>query len=108
MASVVRIRILPHGAEVLGSGASRLVDLIDDREGVGLPLSCRGGNCAVCRVHVTRGTDLLEPASPRELETLHFARAAADERLGCQLCLRSDARGEVELVLSSTSASAGS
>jgi ferredoxin len=108
MATVVHIRIFPHGAEFAGTGPARLVDLVDDREGAGLPLSCRGGNCGICRVHVLRGAELLEPATARERETLHFARADGDERLGCQLSLRVDARGELELLLSSSAGSAGS
>jgi ferredoxin len=108
MAGVVRIRIFPHGAELLGVPPARLIDLIDDREGVGFPLSCRGGNCGVCRVHVLRGADLLEPASRRERETLRSAHAADDERLGCQLNLAPDACGELELALSSSGAAAGS
>jgi ferredoxin len=106
MASVVRIRIFPHGTELDCVGPARLVDLIDDREGVGLPLSCRGGTCATCRVRVQRGAELLEPASARERETLHSAGAAADERLGCQLSVCANASGE--LVLSSIGAAAGS
>jgi ferredoxin len=108
MACVVRIRIFPHGAELVGVGPARLLDLIDDREGVGLPVSCRGGNCGICRVRVLRGAELLEQASRRERETLHFAQARAEERLGCQLSLCVDASGLLELELSSTDASAES
>jgi ferredoxin len=106
MASVVRIRIIPHGIELNCLGPARLIDLIDDLAAGGLPLSCRGGTCATCRVRVERGAELLEPASARERETLHSAGAASDERLGCQLSVCADASGELQL--SSTGAAAGS
>jgi ferredoxin len=105
---MVRIRVLPYLAELTVEGPARLVDVLDEHGGGGLPLSCRGATCATCRVRVQRGQELLEPAASRELETLHAVGAAADERLGCQIGLRADAHGELELALSSTSASAGS
>jgi ferredoxin len=108
MAAMVRIRVLPHGTEWTAQGPARLLDLLDDRGGAGLPVSCRGANCGICRVRVKRGGDLLEPAAPRELEVLASAGAGGDERLGCQIFLRDQAEGELELSLSSSSASAGS
>lgn len=109
MACVVRIRILPHGAELSGQGPVRLLDLADEHErAAGLSFSCRGANCGVCRVRVVHGAELLELASTRERDTLRFAHAADDERLGCQLSVRADADGVIELELSSTAASAGS
>lgn len=86
----------------------RLVDLIDDRQGVGLPLACRGATCGICRVHVLQGAELLEPPSRRERERLHYGGSAADERYGCQLSVRADAEGEVTLSVSSSDAPAGS
>jgi ferredoxin len=105
---MVRIRVLPYFAEFTVEGPARLVDVLDDHGGRGLPLSCRGATCAICRVQVRRGQELLEPAAARELETLRGAGAAADERLACQIDLRPDVHGELELALSSTSASVGS
>lgn len=105
---MVRIRILPYLVELAVEGPARLVDVLDEQGGVGPPLSCRGATCAICRVQVRRGEELLEPASARELETLHGAGAAPDERLACQIGLRPDVHGQLELALSSTSASAGS
>lgn len=105
---MVRIRILPHLAELTAEGPVRLLDVLDDRGGVGLPLSCRGANCAICRVRVLRGRELLEPPVAREQDTLRANGAGADERLACQICLVSAAHGELELALSSSSASAGS
>lgn len=97
---MVRIRIQPHGQLFDAQGSERLVDVIDDLAGVGLPLACRGGRCGVCRVHVRTGADCFEPAAFREREALRFAYAEPDERMGCQLVLRADADGEVELELS--------
>jgi ferredoxin len=108
MAAMVRIRILPHETEWTAEGPERLLDLLDDGGGGQLPVSCRGANCGVCRVRVLRGADLLEPALPRERETLAAAGARADERLACQLLVSSGAEGELELLLSSSSSSAGS
>jgi ferredoxin len=108
MAAMVRIRIFPHDdAEWTAEGPARLLDLLDDRGG-GLPVSCRGANCGVCRVRVRRGADLLAPAERRERETLDLLHAASDERLGCQVQLRDQADGELVLMLSSSSESAGS
>ena len=105
---MVRIRILPYLAELTAEGPARLVDVLDDQEGVGLPFACRGATCAICRVRVLRGQELLEPAQRREQETLQAAGAAADERLACQIGLLPAAQGELELAVSSSSASAGS
>lgn len=77
----------------------RLVDAIDDVRGIGLPLSCRGGRCGVCRVRVLSGAAAFEPASAREQESLRFAWALPDERHGCQLVVKED-EGEAELLLS--------
>ncbi len=105
---MVRIRILPYLGELTAEGPVRLIDVLDDQGNVGLPLSCRGANCAICRVRVLRGQELLEPAAAREQETLRAAGAGADERLACQIGLLPAAHGELELALSSSSASAGS
>lgn len=82
----------------------RLVDVIDDLRGVGLPLSCRGGRCGVCKVRVLSGAESFEPASPREQESLRFSLAAPDERFGCQLTVVAGAEGEAELLLSGAEA----
>jgi ferredoxin len=74
----------------------RLLDLLDDQPGHGLPLACRGANCAVCRVRVLEGAPLLAPPLAAERALLVQHSAGADERLACQLTA-SDGRGDVRL-----------
>lgn len=96
---MLRIRIQPSGALLYSEGRARLIDLIDDTEGTGMPLSCRGARCGICRVRVARGGTSLADAAPDECETLAALGASADERLACQIWLRDAATGEVVLEL---------
>jgi ferredoxin len=100
VAEVVRILIQPRGVllETTEAGA-RLLDLLDEQSVAGVPLSCRGARCGVCRVRVERGLECFEPPGLPERETLTALGAGAAERLGCQLRLAAGVRGEAELAL---------
>jgi ferredoxin len=51
-----------------------------------VPFSCRGATCGSCRVDVIEGTDVLEPPSANEQETLAvFGDDPTRRRLACQL-----------------------
>ncbi len=53
---------------------------------VPVPFSCRGATCGSCRVDVLEGTEVLEPASAGEQETLSlFGDDPVKRRLACQL-----------------------
>lgn len=67
------------------SSGDRLVDLLDAQAGHGLPLACRGANCAICRVRVRSGDAALQRPAAAELRCLADAGAGPDERLACQL-----------------------
>jgi ferredoxin len=70
---------------LVANSGDRLVDLLDDHAGHGLPLACRGANCAICRVRVHGGEDALLQPDASELRCLAEAGALAGERLACQL-----------------------
>jgi ferredoxin len=98
---MIRIRLQPLALELASRGDERLLDLVDDAVGAralaGVPLSCRGARCGVCRVRVLRGMGSLAAASRDECDTLRLIGAGADERLACQICICAGASEEVEL-----------
>lgn len=75
----------PSRAKIIAivTGPERLLDVCDEAS-VPVPFSCRDGNCATCRVEVTAGIDLLEPAGAGEREVLERLSAPANQRLACQ------------------------
>jgi ferredoxin len=91
---------------IAGNGPSRvavddlpslLVDLADDHRGLFPWLACRGARCGACRVALTGALDAVEPPSPEEAATLAWLGARQGVRLGCQLCFRAAAKGELTL-----------
>jgi ferredoxin len=100
---MIRIRLQPLALELASRGDERLLDLVDDavaaRTLAGVPLSCRGARCGVCRVRVLRGVGSLAAAGGHECDTLRLLGADADERLACQICIRAGASEDVELAL---------
>jgi len=81
------------GQELRAECGARLLDLLDDAPGHRLRVNCRSGNCGTCRVRVIAGSGQLEqPAAAERAQLLHCG-AAADERLGCQLCVSPHAGG---------------
>lgn len=97
------VRWQPDGATFEAEPGERLLDAIDDHPQVWLPTACRSANCGTCRVRVVRGEAGVIPADPWEADVLAQHGAAADERLGCQLCFTgdtaSDAESEAELII---------
>lgn len=71
--------------QLTATSGDRLVDLLDAQAAHGLPLACRGANCAICRVRVVSGEAALLPADADELRCLADAGAGPNERLACQL-----------------------
>jgi len=108
---MIRIRLQPLGLELVSGGGERLVDLVDDVPEAsaltGIPLSCRGARCGACRAHVLSGSSSLAAASGDESDTLRRLGGDADERLACQICLRPDAREDVELAFTALTAPSG-
>jgi ferredoxin len=93
------VTILPLRARVeLGPG-QRLLDVLDDLERPMFRTACRAGNCGACRIEVLQGAHALQAPSSREHTTLMQLRAAANERLGCQLTLAVESDEEIMLSL---------
>ncbi|HEX6243945.1 MAG TPA: 2Fe-2S iron-sulfur cluster-binding protein, partial [Polyangiales bacterium] len=91
---MLHIRLEPLGIELTSASDSRLIDLLDDVDDTklvaGVPLSCRGARCGVCRVRVVRGESAIIAPRADERDTLRILGADPDERLACQLELRAD------------------
>lgn len=66
------------------------IDALEGRPEIWLPTACRSANCGTCKVRVVDGASELIPADPWEQDVLAQHQAAADERLGCQLCFTND------------------
>lgn len=98
---MLHIRLEPLGIELRCATDTRLIDLLDDIEDTkvvsGVPLSCRGARCGVCRVSVVRGQSAIIAPRSDERESLRLLGATAEERLACQLDLRADAETSVVL-----------
>jgi ferredoxin len=73
------------GREYAAVNGERLLDVLDDSGGHGLPLACRGGNCGTCRVRVLEGESALAPPTAAEQSLLDLCAAQRNERLGCQI-----------------------
>lgn len=86
----LRLRVYP---------GQRLLDVLDDAERPIFRTACRAGNCGACRLHVVQGAAELRAPTAREHGTLMQLRAAADERLGCQLVLAGDPPEDIILSL---------
>jgi ferredoxin len=69
-------------------GGGPLVDLCDSA-GAPVALSCRSASCAVCRVEVLAGRELLEPPRDDEAALLQLFDAPPSQRLACQAVVRS-------------------
>ena len=83
-----------NGREFPAHPGDRFLDLLDDVEAHGLPIACRGGNCGTCRVRVIEGCQDLQQPLAAEQSVLRACNAASDERLGCQICIRTDPVGD--------------
>jgi ferredoxin len=74
-----------YGGVFKADSGERLLDVLDDLEGHGLPIACRGGNCGTCRVRVLEGESALVPPAAAEQTLLDLCGAQHNERLGCQI-----------------------
>ena len=75
--------------EVDAPDGGRLVDVCDEHIRAGVAFACRHANCGVCRLLVTEGAELCEPASDDEQRVLdRVLPGEPDARLGCQLRVR--------------------
>ena len=91
------ILIRPLGVRAQIRPGQRLLDVLDEAGSPAFRTACRAGNCGACRLTVVQGAHEWRPPSAREHTTLMQLRAAADERLGCQLVLLGDPPGELEV-----------
>jgi ferredoxin len=82
------------GREYAAVDGERLLDVLDDSGGHGLPLPCRAGNCGTCRVRVLEGESALAQPTAAEQNLLDLCGAQRNERLGCQIRVKplSDAK----------------
>jgi ferredoxin len=89
------------GFEYAATDGERLLDVLDDSAGHGLPLACRGGNCGTCRVRVLEGESALAQPTAAERKLLDLCGAQRSERLGCQIRVSADdgSRGVVRVRL---------
>ena len=95
----MRVRFEPLGVAIEAQPSERLLDLVDEHPGLGLPTACRAANCGLCVLTVVAGAEWVEPASARERETLRALGAQPAARLGCQLRIRSALDSAAELTL---------
>ncbi|HET8933349.1 MAG TPA: 2Fe-2S iron-sulfur cluster-binding protein [Polyangiales bacterium] len=93
------VTILPFRVRVEMRLGQRLLDVLDETERPIFRTACRAGNCGACRLSVAQGAAEWRAPSSREHATLMQLRAAADERLGCQLVLAGDPPDDLVLVL---------
>ena len=93
------VTILPLRTRVQMRPGQRLLDVLDEQERPVFRTACRAGNCGACRLSVLAGAGEWRAPSSREHTTLMQLRAAADERLGCQLILAGDPPEEIVLML---------
>ena len=91
------IVIRPLGVRATIRPGQRLLDVLDDEGRPAFRTACRAGNCGACRLTLLTGQAEWRAPSSREHTTLMQLRAAANERLGCQLVLLGDPPGELEL-----------
>jgi ferredoxin len=91
------VRLLPSGRLIEVGLGQRLLDVLDDQQTPIFRTACRAGNCGACRLIVHHGHAELRPPSSREYTTLLQLRAAAEERLGCQVVLQGDPPHEIVL-----------
>jgi len=89
------IVIRPLGVRATIRPGQRLLDVLDDAGQPAFRTACRAGNCGACRLLVLSGELEWRPPGSREYTTLLQLRAAANERLGCQLVLMGDPPGEL-------------
>ena len=78
------------GQDLEAAPGDRLLDILDDSIGHGLPIACRGGNCGTCRVRVLEGEPALVPPAAAEQNLLDLCGAQRSERLGCQIRVKAD------------------
>jgi ferredoxin len=93
------VTILPLRVRIEMRPGQRLLDVLDESERPAFRTACRAGNCGACRLSVLSGSAELRAPSAREHTTLMQLRAAADERLGCQLVLAGDPPDDIVLML---------
>lgn len=93
------VTILPFRVRVEMRLGQRLLDVLDEAERPIFRTACRAGNCGACRLSVIQGAAEWRAPSSREHTTLMQLRAAANERLGCQLVLAGDPPDDLVLVL---------
>jgi ferredoxin len=82
---MARVRILGSGVSVELAPGERLMDALDEAGKPAFRTACRAGNCGICRMTVMIGDYDLRPPTAREHATLLQLKAAANERLGCQI-----------------------
>jgi ferredoxin len=87
------------GLRLEANPGDRLLDLLDDEMSHGLPLACRGANCAVCRVRVLGGQSALVAPDETERASLVKVGAATNERLACQVAVSANPQRGSEVVL---------
>ena len=106
---MLQIRLEPLGIELSCASEGRLIDLLDDVEDArvvaGVPLSCRGARCGVCRVRVLQGAGAIIAPRVDEQDTLAALGAGDQERLACQIELRVDVDQRVVLAFTALTAS---
>ena len=72
-----------EGVTVSAPQGGRVMDLADEHPATAVPFSCRFANCGTCRVEVTEGLELCEPATEREARDLARALVATARGAGC-------------------------
>ena len=83
------VQIFYDGRALVCRSGGRLLDILDELGESSLPIECRAAHCGACLVKVAAGVDALLPPSPEEQRTLKALRASPDERLGCQIVVKS-------------------
>ena len=77
-----------EGVTVAAPQGGRVMDLADENPATAVPFSCRFANCGTCRVEVTEGLELCEPATEREARVKRIFNDSERVRLACQLRVR--------------------
>lgn len=96
---MAQVRILGSGVSVELAPGQRLLDALDDAGKPAFRTACRAANCGICRMVVMIGDYDLKPPTAREHATLLQLRAAANERLGCQIVAADESDPNASIVL---------
>ena len=92
----VRLRLLPDGIAIDTGDDRALIDLVDEHDGLSIPLGCRSTHCGSCLVRVAEGAGLIAPADDWERQVLARITREPTARLGCAVVITADA-GELVL-----------